>query len=68
MQIMTPEQAENYRFDILDITKVWPHGDFPPIKIGKLVLNLNPTNYFADSGASSLQSFKPCARHWHFSR
>ena len=48
MQIMTPEQAENYRFDILDITKVWPHGDFPPIKIGKLVLNRNPTNYFAE--------------------
>jgi catalase len=48
MQIMTPEQAENYRFDILDITKVWPHGDFPPIKIGKLVLNRNPANYFAE--------------------
>jgi catalase len=48
MQIMTPEQAKDYRFDILDITKVWPHGDFPPIKIGKLVLNRNPVNYFAD--------------------
>jgi catalase len=48
MQIMTPEQAENYRFDILDITKVCPQGDFPPIKIGKLVLNRNPTNYFAE--------------------
>jgi catalase len=48
MQIMTPEQAKDYRFDILDVTKVWPHGDFPPIKIGKLVLNRNPTNYFAE--------------------
>ena len=48
MQIMTPKQAENYRFDIRDITKVCPHGDFPPIKIGKLVLNRNPTNYFAE--------------------
>jgi len=48
MQIMTPEEAENYRFDIRDITKVWPHGDFPPIKIGKLVLNRNPANYFAE--------------------
>lgn len=48
MQIMTPEQAEEYRFDILDITKVWPHGDFPTIKIGKLVLNMNPANYFAE--------------------
>ncbi|SES91409.1 catalase [Methanococcoides vulcani] len=48
MQIMTPEQAKEYRFDILDITKVWPHGDFPTIKIGKLVLNRNPDNYFAE--------------------
>ncbi|AFV23433.1 catalase [Methanolobus psychrophilus R15] len=48
MQIMTPEEAEKYRFDITDITKVWPHGDFPPIKIGKLVLNRNPDNYFAE--------------------
>ncbi len=48
MQIMTLEQAKEYRFDILDITKVWPHGDFPTIKIGKLVLNRNPENYFAE--------------------
>jgi catalase len=48
MQIMTPEQAKNYRFDILDITKVWPHGDFPPIKVGRLVLDRNPVNYFAE--------------------
>ena len=48
MQIMTPEQAEDYRWDIFDITKVWPHGDFPPIKVGKLVLNRNPINYFAE--------------------
>jgi catalase len=47
MQIMTPEQAKDYRFDILDITKVWPHTDFPPIRVGKLVLNRNPENYFA---------------------
>jgi catalase len=48
MQIMTPEQAQDYRWDILDITKVWPHGDFPLIKVGKLVLNRNPSNYFAE--------------------
>jgi len=47
MQIMTPEQAKDYRFDIFDITKVWPHADFPPIEVGKLVLNRNPENYFA---------------------
>ena len=48
MQIMTPLQARDYRFDIFDVTKVWPHSDFPPIEIGKLVLNRNPENYFAE--------------------
>jgi len=49
MQIMTPEQAKDYRFDPFDITKVWPHADFPPIEIGRLVLNRNPENYFAET-------------------
>jgi catalase len=48
VQIMTPKQAENYRFDPFDITKVWPHADFPPIKVGRMVLNKNPQNYFAE--------------------
>ena len=48
IQIMTPEQAKDYRFDIFDVTKVWPHKDFPPITVGKLVLNKNPVNYFAE--------------------
>ena len=42
MQIMTPKQAEKYRFDPFDITKVWFHADFPPITIGRMVLNRNP--------------------------
>ena len=48
VQIMTPEEAKNYRFDPFDITKVWPHADFPPIEIGRMVLNRNPENYFAE--------------------
>ena len=48
VQVMTPEQAEKYRFDVLDVTKVWPHSDFPLIPVGRLVLNRNPTNYFAE--------------------
>ena len=48
IQIMTPEQTQNYRWNIFDITKVWPHGDFPLIEIGRMVLNRNPVNYFAD--------------------
>jgi catalase len=48
MQIMTPEQAAKYRFDPFDLTKVWPHADLPPVVIGRLVLNRNPENYFAE--------------------
>jgi len=48
VQIMTPDQAKKYRFDPFDITKVWPHADFPPQNVGRLVLNRNPENYFAD--------------------
>ncbi|MFH1035369.1 MAG: catalase [Pseudomonadota bacterium] len=48
MQILTPEQARDFKWDILDITKVWPHSEVPPIKVGKLVLNRNPVNYFAE--------------------
>jgi catalase len=61
MQIMTPEQAANYRFDPFDITKVWPHADFPPIVIGRLVLNKNPENYFAEveQSAFSPANFVP---------
>ncbi|MCZ2809746.1 MAG: catalase [Candidatus Bathyarchaeota archaeon] len=48
VQIMTPEEAENYRFNPFDITKVWPHGDYPLKPLGRMVLNRNPTNYFVD--------------------
>jgi catalase len=48
MQILTPEQAKDFAWDIFDITKVWPHTEVPPIKVGKLVLNRNPANYFAE--------------------
>ena len=48
VQVMTPEQVENYRFDSFDITKVWPHADAPLQPFGRMVLNRNPENYFAD--------------------
>lgn len=48
VQIMTPEQAKEYRFDPFDVTKVWFHNDFPLIPVGKLVLDRNPENYFAE--------------------
>ena len=48
LQIMTPEQAAEYRFDPFDITKVLPHGDYPLVPAGRMVLNRNPENYFAE--------------------
>jgi catalase len=48
VQIMTPEEAKSYRFDPFDITKVWPHSDYPLQPFGRMVLNRNAENYFAD--------------------
>ncbi len=48
VQIMPPEDAKTYRWNIFDITKVWPHADYPLVEIGRMTLNRNPENYFAD--------------------
>ncbi|MGP3985181.1 catalase [Streptomyces sp. 3N207] len=48
VQIMPAAEAANYRFNPFDLTKVWPHADYPPIEIGKLELNRNPRNIFAE--------------------
>ena len=48
VQIMPARAAKTYRWNILDITKVWPHADYPLIEIGRMVLNRNPANYFAE--------------------
>jgi catalase len=48
VQIMTAEQAEKFKFDPFDVTKVWYHRDFPLVPVGKMTLNRNPENYFAE--------------------
>ncbi|HLU92886.1 MAG TPA: catalase [Membranihabitans sp.] len=48
VQIMPEDEANHYRFNPFDLTKVWPHGDYPLIDVGYLELNRNPENYFAD--------------------
>jgi len=48
IQVMTPQQAAASKFNPFDLTKVWPHGEYPLIPVGKLVLDRNPANYFAD--------------------
>ena len=46
VQIMTEQEAENYRINPFDLTKVWPHKDYPLIEVGVMELNKNPENYF----------------------
>jgi catalase len=48
IQIMTEKDVTNCRFNPFDLTKVWPHGDYPMIDVGVFELNRNPENYFAD--------------------
>lgn len=46
IQIMTQNQAKESNFNPFDLTKVWPHKDYPMIKVGIMTLNENPKNYF----------------------
>lgn len=48
VQIMLPTEADKYRIDPFDVTKVWPHKDYPLIPVGKMTLNRNPKNYFSE--------------------
>lgn len=48
VQVMTMEQVATYRWNPYDVTKVWPHKDFPLRPVGRLTLNRNPENYFAE--------------------
>jgi catalase len=55
VQIMNFDDAKDYRFNPFDLTKVWPHADYPVIKVGKLTLNRNPENYFAQIEQASFE-------------
>lgn len=48
VQIMSAAEARDYAINPFDLTKVWPHADFPLIEIGQLELNRNVDNYFAE--------------------
>jgi len=48
IQVMNEQEATKFRWNPFDVTKVWPHADYPLIPVGKLVLNRNPENYFAE--------------------
>ena len=48
VQIMPEKDAGTYHLNPFDLTKVWPHKDYPLIEVGVMELNRNPENYFAD--------------------
>ncbi len=68
VQVMPEEEAENYHLNPFDLTKVWPHADYPLIEVGVMELNRNPNNYFAEVEQSAFSpanvvpgiSFSPC--------
>jgi catalase len=55
MQIMPFDDAKTYRFNPFDLTKVWPHGDYPLIDVGTLTLNRNVTDYHAEIEQAAFQ-------------
>ncbi|WP_279800174.1 catalase [Rothia aeria] len=61
VQIMPYEEAKTYRINPFDLTKVWPHSDYPLIKVGRMVLDRNPQNFFAEieQAAFSPSNFVP---------
>ena len=48
IQIMHEKDASKCPFNPFDLTKIWPHKDYPLIDVGVMELNKNPENYFAD--------------------
>ena len=48
IQVMTETQAKKFKWNPFDLTKVWPHKEFPLIEAGVMELNEIPANYFAD--------------------
>ena len=48
VQIMPEKDAETYPINPFDLTRVWPHKDYPLVEVGEMVLDRNPENYFAE--------------------
>ncbi|WP_327397193.1 catalase [Streptomyces phaeochromogenes] len=61
VQVMPAAEADGYRFNPFDLTKVWPHDDYPLQRVGRLVLDRNPDNVFAEveQAAFSPNNFVP---------
>ena len=63
MQIMPFEEAKTYRFNPFDLTKVWPHGDYPLIEVGTMTLNRNVDRLPHRDRAGGVRAEQPGARH-----
>ncbi|MHC4138853.1 MAG: catalase [Planctomycetota bacterium] len=48
IQVMSEDESKKCNYNPFDLTKVWPHKDYPMIDVGVLELNRNPENYFAE--------------------
>ncbi|WP_312044779.1 catalase [Erwinia sp.] len=48
VQVMPEAEASSTPYNPFDLTKVWPHADYPLIEVGEFELNRNPDNYFAE--------------------
>jgi catalase len=48
VQVMPEKDASKVPYHPFDLTKVWPHKDYPPIEVGVMTLNRNPENFFAE--------------------
>jgi len=48
VQVMPEAEADNTPYNPFDLTKVWPHADYPLIELGVMELNRNPMDYFAE--------------------
>ena len=63
VQVMPYEDAKTYRFNPFDLTKVWPHSDYPLIKVGTMTLNRNPDNFFAQIEQAAFEPQRGRAGH-----
>ena len=63
VQIMPYEDARTYRFNPFDITKVWPHGDYPLTEVGRFTLDRNPADYHTEIEQLAVAPAQPGARH-----
>jgi catalase len=58
VQVMPEREASSVPYNPFDLTKVWPHADYPLIEVGIMELNRNPENFFAEVEQSA---FNPAA-------